>query len=233
MKLQRIHNNSDSWRNTPATYIGSRYAPVLHSVVIDTVAEFLYKKGLEVKKEHYLTDSQALKAIGVINLGSLDDELDFTIAWRNSLDGTRSFAVVSGSVVSICSNMNIWGDSYEFKRKHTGSAEEEIIVALTRAIEDFNVVYKEHRAIRDLLKEQFIDHATRSYILGELFLTNVLAANQISIMKREIEAASFDYKSKDTLWEIYNHATLSLKEGHPANWVESHKKLSQTFKQWI
>ena len=113
------------------------------------------------------------------------------------------------------------------------SAEEEIIVALTRAIEDFNVVYKEHRAIRDLLKEQFIDHATKSYILGELFLTNVLAANQISIMKREIEAASFDYKSKDTLWEIYNHATLSLKEGHPANWVESHKKLSQTFKQWI
>lgn len=233
MNLNRIHDSPEKWMNTPAVYEGAAYKPILHSVVINTINEFLDKKGLEIKKQHFLTDSKAHKAIGVLNLGALDDELDFTVAWRNSLDGSRTFSVVSGSIVNVCSNTNIWGDSYEFKRKHTGKAEEEVIVSLSRAIEDFDEIYTTHRLIRDRLKEINISNNTRSYITGELFLNNTLNTTQLSTLKREIENSSHDYKAKDSIWELYNHCTLALKESHPANWIESHKKLSNYFKEAI
>jgi hypothetical protein len=33
---------------------------------------------------------------------------------------------------------------------------------------------------------------------------------------------SFDYGAENSMWELYNHTTLAMKELHPSLWLESH-----------
>ena len=70
----------------------------------------LDQKNIQINKEHYLTDSTGLKAMGVLDIGHIDADMAYQIAWRNSLDGTLAFQIVSGSQVRVCSNTNMWGE---------------------------------------------------------------------------------------------------------------------------
>lgn len=80
-----------------------------------------------------------------------------------------------------------------------------------------------------MLKDERVDHNTLTKIVGGLFLDNILNASQLNIVKRELEAPTFDYKAKGSAWETYNHCTVALKESHPSNWIEAHKNVSDFF----
>ena len=68
-------------------------------------------------------------------------------------------------------------------------------------------------------------------IIGQLFFKEeVLNTMQLNIIKNEIKKPSFDYKvDNDSAWALYNHITLSLKETHPAEWMESQGIVHRVF----
>lgn len=228
MKLNRVHSNYHQFIDTEVSYNGSRYAPVTHREVIETVNETFYKTGIEIKKENYLTDSKGKCAIGTLTLGNIDSELDYQIAWRNSLNGSRSFQIVSGSQVSVCSNTNIWGEDFSFKRKHTGDGKVQIYEQISMAIDQYDRVSREHTLYKERYKEIEVSERTCAELLGRMFLQeNIIQSEQLQIIKREIRNPSFDYGSIDTLWNLYNNSTFSFLNSHPKNWVESHRNLNQ------
>jgi hypothetical protein len=43
---------------------------------------------------------------------------------------------------------------------------------------------------------------------------NIITSQQLGIIKGQIENPSYDYKSPDSAWELYSHATHAIKVGY-------------------
>ena len=228
--LNRLHTTPELFMDTPITYSGPMYTPVTHRQVIETVEGYLDSKNIPIMKQHYLTDKHGVKAVGVLVIDTIDADMSFEIAWRNSLDGSMSFQVVSGSEVRVCSNTNIWGD-IAVKRKHFGNkASEEIINNVKYAIDSYQEVIDVHLKNREILLNETIDLTTSAQLVGRLFIEeSLITATQMSIIKREIENPSFDYNAQNSLYELHNHCTHALKESHPRHWLDQHKGVGNFF----
>jgi hypothetical protein len=47
-------------------------------------------------------------------------------------------------------------------------------------------------------------------------------ANELGLISRELKLPTFDYQSKDSLWELYQYTTFAMKEEHPRLWIDNH-----------
>jgi hypothetical protein len=50
----------------------------------------------------------------------------------------------------------------------------------------------------------------------------VINSTQLNTISRELKLPTFDYQSKDSLWELYQHTTFAMKEEHPRLWIDNH-----------
>lgn len=231
MKLNRKHLTSEQFIDTPIIYEGSeKYHPVSHRRIVETVEEYLDTHGLLLEKRHYLTNSKGTQAMGIYVLGELNSEMNYEIAWRNSLDGTMSFQIVSGSEVAVCSNSNMWGE-FSYKRKHLGEKTTyEIIEHLKWSINNYDSILKQHTEMSEVLKNIDITPTYASELAGRLFIQEeLITATQLSLLKKEIIDPTYDYNAKNSLWELYNGCTHSVKETTPKLWVNTHRNLADFF----
>lgn len=235
MKLNRISTDISAFRDIEPVYEGSRYTEVKHGIVHDTIREELDKLKLNVVKEKFLSDAKGQKLISVIDLGRFDSELNYSIAWRNSLDGTRSFSVVAGTIVNVCSNSNIWGNELEYTRKHTGDAVADIVNHVQLAVNSLASLAEKHAELIAKVKYVNLGEAEIAQAIGSLYLyDNIVNTEQLQIIKRELQEPSFSYGTKaNNLWTLYNHVTHALKNCHPGDFMRKHVELHDKFlKKW-
>lgn len=219
--------NKSSLRNLPVSYEGARYSPVEHDRIFDVIESYFEESNLKIKEESFLSAKKGNQIIGKYILEHDELELNPMLTFKNSIDGSMSFGVAGGmSVVMICSNGVVFGDLMMYSRKHTGDAKRNIIENVKYACEKIFHTVEEHIKISNRMKEIDVTSKTIAELCGRMFIEdNVIRASQLSIIKNEIENPSFDYGSKGTLWEFYNHCTFALKESHPFTWHQQHVKL--------
>lgn len=234
--LGRTLLSPDELMDVPVHYEGTKYSPVRHNEIVDTMKEYLDKQGIIIQHEKYYTDKTLRKAIGILDIGSLDSELAFQLAWRNSVDGSMAFQVAAGSQVYVCRNSNIFGD-YAVKRRHTGdNAQADVFNGLEFAINAYDEVYKDHLEKKDFMKNVNLSKEQAANILGQLYvIKQLITETQVSLIKKEIITPSFDYKAEGTLWEFYNSCTHALKKTPPIAFIQRHKDVAsfiiETFKE--
>lgn len=212
------------------TYTGTKYVPVTHSDVIITVEDYLKECNLKVKTEKYLAGSNGQKAVGVLSIESPDLELDFMIAWKNSLDGSMSFKLAYGAQVRICSNGMFHGDTGNFKKKHMGDAQDEIKTHIVAAIDCMDPTMRAQGDMRDVYKAISLSKQRTAELIGRLYLVeDALTAQQLSTVKKEIARPSCNYGAPGTVWELYNHCTYALRDAHPLEWHRQHEAVGDFF----
>lgn len=207
------------------------YKAISHGQIINTVLENLDKQGFKVTNESYYPSAGNSIVRGHLCLNlNLDKDLKFEIAFMNSYNKQRRAVVVGGSQVWICENGHILGSSQygAFKRKHTGTASEDINIFIPEMIknasDNFNILIKQ----KDRMKEIEITKKVRNELIGQFYLEDAILKDvQMSILRKEFEKPTFDYGSPGSLWETYNYVTFALKETHPAEWLEKHQNLNK------
>lgn len=218
---------------TPVSYKGTKYSPLQHYQVDELILEQLDKKNLHVTNKIHHFKSNGEKLITKLDLGYLDDELNYSIAWRNSLDGSMSFQIANGTMVKICENMNIFGEN-KYKRRHIGNSTNEIINNVIDAIEGIDYVVEDHINFKQRLKEKEIYRKEMAHLIGDFYINeSLITSNQLSILKKEIEAPTIDYKADNTYWDFYNKMTYSIKESHPLLFMNNHINVSNKFKELV
>lgn len=203
------------------------YAPVAHSDVINTTLEQLDKSNLSIKSMqlNHARDGQQL--IGYFDLAADtgDSELGFRLGFRNSYDKSMSVAFLAGNQVFICSNGMIAGE-IQFLRKHTGSVVQEMNDKIHYSIEQLEAISNKAIAHKEAMKLIKVDKTTAAELAGRMFIEqDIIALQQLSIIKKELFAPSYDYNAPETLWELYNHTTHSFKKSHPLEYIQRHKNL--------
>lgn len=216
-------------RDQKITYSGSRYQPLLHGEIIDGIREQLYKNSFTITSESYLASQGGQRVIGKFGV-KYCDELDYMIAFGNSLDGSMAFKLSTGSIVRVCSNGCIFGES-NLKKKHILGKSSILLMEYTiDAINQIEEVMKSHLAIKTKFDNIEIDAKTRATLIGDMFLNEgVIQSTQLGIIKKEIENPSFTYGNPDSLWSLYNHCTLSAKQQTPLHWQKQHEELGDYF----
>jgi len=203
------------------------YSPVSHKDVINFTLEQLDKAGMELHSERYMANKDGLIGMGFYKIkGFGDDEMGMELAWQNSLNKALSLKWAIGGNVFICTNGMMRGDIGTFKRKHTGTVLDEYAEAVKRYVGDAESHFKELMSDKETLKNINVNPRKVAEMLGRMFIEkDILNATQLSIVKRELTNPTYDYKADGTMWQLYNHCTVALKEAHPLHHMNQHTDL--------
>lgn len=199
------------------------YTPVPHGEVIAMAKEELDKAGLMIVSEKYRIAKEGKQAFGSYIIGNGDPEMNLNLMWHNSYDKTMPLRWAIGANVIVCGNGLVRGDIGAFKRRHTGTVMEDyrnlVKLHIGKAGEMFGSLVKDREAMKNIS----ITKKTTAELMGRMFIEEAIVnATQLGIIKREIESPTYDYKADGTLWQIYNHVTVALKESHPHKYLEQH-----------
>ncbi len=217
--------------NAPLPNHGKSYTVISHKTVIDNTLNLLENSGFTVTEQLYTCNMNANVARGIYYIipNSTDDavnsesELGMMFTWTNSYDKSTRFQCSIGAYVKVCSNGMVAGDMYNFKRKHTGSADMDVRNQIASQIKNGEKYYKRLIADKDMFKSIKLNCQQQSELAGRLFIEeDMLDTQQMTCLKKEMDKPSFDYGETEinaSAWAFYNHVTHSLKKAHPRDWL--------------
>jgi len=117
-----------------------------------------------------------------------------------------------------------------FKKKHMGEIQEFTPTAITEYIKQAGETFEKIQKERDALKKVEISPKVRAELLGRMYFEQeLLRADQIGIIKKEIISPSHDYNCNGSAWELYNYCNFALKDSHPASYFKQHTELHRFF----
>lgn len=221
-----LNTTKDFLEKLPLPQHGGRYTVIPHSFVIDKTLEELNNRGFEVARELYrcTNDGQVAQGIYHLNYGA-DPEMGMMFAWSNSYDKSMRFKCAIGGYVFVCMNGMVSGNMGSWGRKHTGTADKETEETIHLQMVGAEIYYNQLVSDKEAMKQITVDQRVRAALLGQMvFHKGCLGVEQASLVSKEIENPSFDYKTdKDSLWVFYNHITHSLKSSSPRFWLEKQR----------
>lgn len=204
------------------------YSPISHASLIDSITRVLEEQKLVTTKRDIYLNQDGKKLVGynhvIREYINDNDELTMMIGYKNSYDKSMSVGLAAGANVIVCGNGIVSGSLLQFRRKHTGSAPEElqnkIIEAITLMKSGFNTIKVEV----DLMKKYDLTRKEKAELLGVMYFEEeLMTPTQLSIIKKELETS--EHFRGNTLWDLYNNVTQSLKTSHPLHHIEGHIRL--------
>ena len=207
------------------------YKPVSNAQLIDLTLAAIDGAGFTLGKEAYTLAADGQVSTGKFTLTNImDSEMQIQIGWQNSYNRQVSLKFAIGVNIMICSNGVVSGDMGTFKKAHKGSIQEFTPSAITEYIKSAGDAFKEMQIQRELMKQVEITKRQQGELLGRMVVEDqIISTMQLNIIRKEIIKPSYDYGVEGTLWDLYQHTTHSMKELHPATWMNDHMSAHDFF----
>jgi len=221
----------ESLINAPIPLEERIYRPFSHEKVIDLTLEALEGSGFKLDKEEYRACRDNKVAIGKYSIKNVaDSEMKVEISWLNSYDKSKKLTWAIGSHVILCMNGMVSADMGSFKKKHRGEIGEYAPKTISEYVKRAGDVFREMQKEREEMKKIELSERDKSLLIGRLFLEEkLITSTQMNIIAREIEIPTFDYGAKGSMWEFYNHLTLSYRDLHPSLYLNHHMDAHKFF----
>lgn len=200
------------------------YKPVSHGQLIDLTLESIDKAGFSLDSEDYSSAKNGNVANGKFAIRNVaDKEMQLQIGWQNSYDKSLSLKFAIGTKIFICSNGCVSGNYGSFKKKHQGDVQIFTPTAITDYIKSAGDGFLQIQKEREMMKNIQVDPRITAELVGRMILEKeFIESTQLNIIRRELKNPTHDYNSQSSLWELYQFTTFSMKEIHPASWIDSH-----------
>ena len=207
------------------------YKPITHGQLIDLTLESIEKSGFELDRETYSSARNGDIANGKFAIRNVaDKEMQLEIGWQNSYDKTLSLKFAIGTRIFICANGCVSGDYGAFKKKHQGTIQDFTPQAITEYIKSAGDAFERMQKERDAMKQIQITKRTKAELIGRMLIEEqFIQSTQMNIISKQLQAPAFDYGAPDSLWELYQFTTQSMKEVHPSLWMNNHIKAHSFF----
>ena len=73
------------------------------------------------------------------------------------------------------------------------------------------------------MKNIEISSKVRAELIGRMFIEEqFITSTQLNIIADNLRFPEYDYKSPNSLWELYQFTTQSMRDIHPTLWMENH-----------
>ena len=207
------------------------YKPVSHQQLIDLTLEGIHRAGFQIDSKLYSSarDGNVANARYTIR-NVMDDEMQLMIGFQNSYDKSLSLKWAIGTKIMICSNGCVSGDYGAFKKKHTGEIQTFAPQHITEYIKRAGDTFKQIQDDREKMKTIEISKRTTSELIGRMIIEEeFIQSTQLNIIEKELKHPTYNYNSPNTLWELYQFTSFSMKQLHPSLWMNNHLKAHKFF----
>lgn len=207
---------------------GQTYTVISHQSIIDYAYAELANQGFGIVDEEYRSthDGQIAQGIYKLQYGT-DPEMNLMFAWTNSYNKQIRFKCATGGYVANNRTVMLAGDMGSYARKHTGTADADVIASMQSQITNAMMYYNQLVADKEVMKTIELSIRKQAELLGILFAEHeILTTEQASTIRQQMDKPSYFYNGgKDTLWAFYNHCTVALQQSHPRTWMEDQRML--------
>jgi hypothetical protein len=200
------------------------YRPVSHQQLMDLTLESIYKAGFELETETYSSAKDGKVANGKFAIKNVaDSEMQLQIGWQNSYDKSLSLKFAIGTKIFICANGCVSGDYGSFKKKHQGQIQTFTPQAITEYIKNAGDAFEKMQKEREIMKTIEIDRRIQAELIGRMIVEEqFIESTQLNIIRKELDNPTYNYGADNSLWELYQFTTFSMKEVHPSLWMNNH-----------
>ena len=200
------------------------YKPVSHAQLMDLTLESIHQAGFTLDQERYTSARDGKVANGKFTIKNVaDSEMQLQIGWQNSYDKSLSLKFAIGTRIFICENGCVSGDYGAFKHKHVGEIQTFTPQAITDYIMDAGEAFTRMQTERESMKQIILDRRAQAELIGRMIIDEqFIESTQLNIIKRELEKPTHNYGAENSLWELYQFTTFSMKEVHPSLWMNNH-----------
>jgi len=200
------------------------YKPVSHEQLMDLTLESIHQSGFVLDQELYTSAREGKVANGKFTIKNVaDSEMQLQIGWQNSYDKSLSLKFAIGTKIFICSNGCVSGDYGAFKKKHQGQIQSFAPSAIVDYIKRAGDAFIKMQEERERMKEIEIDRKIQAELIGRMLIEKeFIQSTQLNIIKGELNKPTHSYGAPNSLWELYQFTTFSMKEVHPSLWMENH-----------
>lgn len=213
----KTQNDFIRWQDAEVPAMTETYMPVPHQDLLDLVDRRLSVAGYEINNRRIEQNHDGTMIIAhfiLAKIGSATYGFTQEFAVVSDYEKRKAIMFASGGHVFICGNGMVVSE-VTVVRKHTSRVWEEIEDRCDEAIEKMEDNWK--KLIRDVISMTSVELnlTQKAELLGRLFVEEkIITITELSKIVSEISKPSFDYESEGTLWELYNHCTLILKDSH-------------------
>lgn len=200
------------------------YTVIKHEDVINLCINELEQAGFNIIGETYRATSAGDIATGVykVTYGN-DPDLGIMLAWTNSYNKQVAFNCTSGAYVVNSGNLMIgnYGTLNKFRRKHTGTADEDTENSIKDQITHAKMHFASLAEDKKKMEAIKINRTEQAELLGILFAReDLLTPRQATIVKKLMNKPNFFYGGgSDSLWTYYNYVSEALQDTHPIRWL--------------
>ena len=200
------------------------YTVIKHEDVINLCINELEQAGFNIIGETYRATSLGDIATGVykVSYGN-DPDLGIMLAWTNSYNKQVAFNCTSGAYVVNSGNLMIgnYGTLNKFRRKHTGTADEDTENSIKDQITHAKMHFASLAEDKKKMENIKMSRTEQAELLGILFAKeDLLTPRQATIVKKLMNKPNFFYGGgSDSLWTFYNYVSEALQDTHPIRWL--------------
>lgn len=224
MDVQTYNTAKGALLAAPIPQETKSYKPISHNQLMDLTLESIHQAGFSLDQESYTSAREGKVANGKFTIKNVaDSEMQLQIGWQNSYDKSLSLKFAIGTKIFICANGCVSGDYGAFKKKHVGEIQTFTPQAITEYIRGAGDAFKRMQDEREAMKEIEISKRTQAELIGRMIIEEkFIESTQLNIIRKELEHPTHNYGAENSLWELYQFTTFSMKEVHPSLWMGNH-----------
>lgn len=204
------------------------FRPVPHHSIVETLAETLSYRHINVVEDEYVISDDGMKMFGLLKLDATFLDVRFSIGIRNAHDKSMRLGLVAGYSVMVCSNMAFNGEFHPVLAKH--SKHFNLEDALTLGVDRIQRGWKplqaemEHRRTFEITDDQ------ARLMIYEAFVSNRFPIKLLKPVHSEFFEPSYEEFKPKTLWSLENAFTHTFKQLKPIPQFQATSKLGTFIK---
>lgn len=200
------------------------WRPVSHGVLVNTLTEILFNRGIAVKKEEYAIQREGNLLFGVMDLvwGQTADYYA-ALGIRTSNDKSFAIQIAIGARVIVCDNLLMSGELIALKRKHTAGLE--LVDELTAGIHRYELGYQQYTKQIDFLQRTpwtATEAHERIYMIFAKRIVPIRLFHQVAT----------PYSGDEKIfraWDVLQSFTSAMKKLKPSVAFDANVKLGRFF----
>ena len=201
--LDRLHR-------VQAKPLGNRHHPLNHGDALEMFRETLDSNGLNPVKSYGMLSKDGLKYIYVADIIQDEGEV-LTNGFINYNDRSKSFTVIMGERVFVCSNECVSHQLSDLRRRHTGNVFNEVRERIQKGIDRFLPFAEKRREDIRLLKSTGFGENELGKVVLKFHRDGGLSNSNIDRIIGEYDNPRHDEFQDRTAWNFHNACTEVFK----------------------
>lgn len=199
---------------------GGRYKVITNASVLDTVRAELAAAGLIVDRELFSSNGKVTVGNHYMSYGT-DPNIGIVFTWVNSYDKSTKFHCSVGLHFKDNDGVMMTSDMAFFMRKHTGTADTEMVDNVKKQIGHTDSFYNELLRRKTSMEALLVNKNQCGEIMGKTFINDYLKADQLTTSKHYYDKW-FKDNEEISLWSVYAGLAYSIQHSHPKFYTRSH-----------